>query len=224
MQTELATFLRTAFLVVAALLPIINPPGAAPIFLSMTAGLDARTRQSMAWRVGINALILLVVAMFIGSYVLAFFGISLMAVRLGGGLLVMASGWKLLNSEEAEKHPDVAPKVSESKLASQAFYPLTFPLTVGPGSISIAVALGATLPSPGVSLWMKLLASLVAIVVVALTVYLSLRSAPNLLRFLGNTGMTVLLRMSAFILLCVGVQILLGGFEDFYRTLSKPSL
>jgi len=224
MQTELATFLRTAFLVVAALLPIINPPGAAPIFLSMTAGLDPRTRRTMATRVGINALILLIGAMFVGSYVLAFFGISLMAVRLGGGLLVMASGWKLLNSEEAEKHTETSMQCSESKLASQAFYPLTFPLTVGPGSISIAVALGATLPTPGVSLWMKMLASLVAVVIIALTVYLSLRSAPNLLRFLGDTGMTVLLRMSAFILLCVGVQILLGGIEDFARSFSKAGL
>jgi len=225
MQTELATFLRTAFLVVAALLPIINPPGGAPIFLSMTAGLDARTRRTMATRISINAMILLVVAMFIGSYVLAFFGISLMAVRLGGGLLVMASGWKLLNSDEPDKpHDNPTGQCSESHLASQAFYPLTFPLMVGPGSISIAVALGATLPTPGVSLWMKMLASLTAIVIVSLTVYLSLRSAPRLLQYLGATGMTVLLRMSAFILLCVGVQIVLGGIEDFVKAFSQPGL
>ncbi|MEO8028990.1 MAG: MarC family protein, partial [Bryobacteraceae bacterium] len=143
MTNDLATFLRTAFLVVAALLPIINPPGAAPIFLSMTTGLDQSQRKRMATRVGMNALILLVVAMFIGSYVLAFFGISLMAVRLGGGLLVMASGWKLLNSDNTAE-PDRAgatPSNSEAQLASRAFYPLTFPLTVGPGSISVAVAL-----------------------------------------------------------------------------------
>ncbi len=89
---ELAIFHRTAFLVTAALLPIINPPGAAPIFLSMTEGMDSRLRRRMATRVAIHCLILLIVAMFIGSYVLAFFGISLMAVRIGGGLLVMASG------------------------------------------------------------------------------------------------------------------------------------
>ncbi len=117
-------------------------------------------------------------------------------------------------------HAVTPPHVSEARLASRAFYPLTFPLTVGPGSISVAVALGATLPAPGVSLWMKMLASLLAVGVVALAVCLSLLSAPNLLRLLGDTGMTVLLRMSAFILLCVGVQILLGGIEGFVRSLA----
>ncbi|MEO8027197.1 MAG: MarC family protein, partial [Bryobacteraceae bacterium] len=116
------------------------------------------------------------------------------------------------------------PSNSEAQLASRAFYPLTFPLTVGPGSISVAVALGATLPTPGVALWMRMLASLVAIAAVSVTVWLSLRSAPRLLRFLGDTGMVVLLRMSAFILLCVGVQILIGGIDDFVRSVSQPRL
>ena len=199
--------MRIVVLVMATLLPLINPAGSAAIFHSMTLGLPRSERRMLAGRVGMNCLFLMVAATFIGSYVLEFFGISLNSVRIGGGLLVMASGWRLLNAEEK-----AAPTaVDVQKMAMRAFYPITFPITVGPGTVSAAITIGASLQEPGVVLWQRALASLVGIFVVALIVYLSFLFADGLVRFLGATGTTVMLRLSAFILMCVGVQIIING-------------
>ncbi len=207
MAEQFGILVRIAVLVVATLLTLINPAGSAAIFHSMTAGIADATRRKMAWQIGLNSFFLVVAATFIGSYVLDFFGVSLTSVRIGGGLLVAASGWKLLNADEktGQKSADV------QKVASRTFYPLTFPLTVGPGTISAAITIGASLKEPGVVLWQRALASLAGLAAVAFTVYLSFRFAARLIAFLGATGTVVLLRLSAFILMCVGVQIVING-------------
>lgn len=203
MAEKFGILMRIVVLVVATLLPLINPAGSAAIFHSMTAGIGDAARRRMALQIGINSFFLVVAATFTGSYVLDFFGVSLTSVRIGGGLLVAASGWKLLNADEktGTKSADV------QKVVSRAFYPLTFPLTVGPGTISAAITIGASLKEPGVVLWQRALASVVGLAAVAFTVYLSFRFAARLIEFLGATGTVVMLRLSAFILMCVGVQI-----------------
>jgi len=203
MEEQFAILVRIAVLVVATLLPLINPAGSAAIFHSMTVGIGDAVRRKMAWQIGLNSFFLVTAATFVGSYVLDFFGVSLTSVRIGGGLLVAASGWKLLNADEktGTKTTDV------QKAASRTFYPLTFPLTVGPGTISAAITIGASLKEPGGVLWQRVLASLVGLTAVAFTVYLSVRFAARLIEFLGAAGTVVMLRLSAFILMCVGVQI-----------------
>src|SRR5437016_5601872 len=134
---------ESVLVTLAALLPIVNPLGAAPIFLAMSADLPVHARRHLATVVARNAFIMLAVAMLAGSYVLRFFGISLPVVRVAGGLVLLAAGWHLLNAGDTADTP--APPVTEAwerELARRGFYPLTFPLTVGPGSISIAITLG----------------------------------------------------------------------------------
>jgi multiple antibiotic resistance protein len=207
MAEQFGILVRIVVLVVATLLPLINPAGSAAIFHSMTLGIPENERRKMARSIGISSFVLVVAATFIGSYVLDFFGVSLTSVRIGGGLLVAASGWKLLNAEEK-----TSPVVTDvKKVEARAFYPLTFPLTVGPGTISAAITIGASLKEPGVVLWQRALASLVGLAAVAFTVYFSFRFAAALIRFLGATGTVVMLRLSAFILMCVGVQIITNG-------------
>jgi multiple antibiotic resistance protein len=216
MSGEFAKLVRITFLVVATLLPLINPAGSAAIFHSMTLGIPEDERRKMARSVGINSFFLVIAATFIGSYVLDFFGISLPSVRIGGGLLVTVSGWHLLNAD------DDAPgkAVTDVKtIESRAFYPLTFPLTVGPGTISAAITIGASLREPGVVLWQRALASLVGLTVIAFTIYLSFRFAARLIRSLGTNGTVVMLRLSAFILMCVGVQIVTNGIIDVVRNI-----
>ncbi|HVO98645.1 MAG TPA: MarC family protein [Bryobacteraceae bacterium] len=207
MAEQFGILVRIAVLVVATLLPLINPAGSAAIFHSMTLGIPDGARRKMAWQIGLNSFFLVVAATFIGSYVLDFFGVSLTSVRIGGGLLVAASGWKLLNADEktGQKSADL------QNVASRTFYPLTFPLTVGPGTISAAITIGASLKEPGVVLWQRAMASVVGLAAVAFTVYLSFRFAARLIEFLGDTGTVVMLRLSAFILMCVGVQITING-------------
>jgi multiple antibiotic resistance protein len=210
MAQQVGILVRIAILVVATLLPLINPAGSAAIFHSMTLGIPDDERRKMSRQIGLNSFFLVVAATFIGSYVLDFFGVSLTSVRIGGGLLVAASGWKLLNAEEKPGHIVTDVK----KVESRAFYPLTFPLTVGPGTISAAITIGASLKEPGVVLWQRALASLVGLAAVAFTVYFSFRFAARLIRFLGQTGTVVMLRLSAFILMCVGVQIIINAIID----------
>ncbi len=151
METGIATVARTALVTLAALLPITNPPGNAPIFLALTGGMAEDARRAMARRVGLSCLILLVAAAFVGTHVLAFFGLSLPVVRVGGGLLVAATAWRLLAAESGAggDSPGAARHTTASEVAGRAFYPLAFPITVGPGSISIAITLGASLPTSG---------------------------------------------------------------------------
>jgi multiple antibiotic resistance protein len=217
MAEQFGILVRIAILVVATLLPLINPAGSAAIFHSMTIGISDGARRKMSRQIGLNSFFLVVAATFIGSYVLDFFGVSLTSVRIGGGLLVAASGWKLLNAEEK-----VEPMVTDAKkIEARAFYPLTFPLTVGPGTISAAITIGASLKEPGVVLWQRALASLAGLAAVAFTVYLSFRFAARLIRFLGKTGTVVMLRLSAFILMCVGVQIITNAILDIVKGIER---
>jgi multiple antibiotic resistance protein len=212
--------LKSGAVTIAALLPIVNPIGSAPIFLSMSADLPAAGRRQLARLVARNAYVLLAGAMLIGSQVLKVFGISLPIVRVAGGLLVAANGWHLINADDPQSSPN--PPVAdawERELPTRAFFPLTFPLTVGPGSVSIAITLGAREAGFGVSSAISLVTDLIAVGIVALIVYLSYRFASRLITYLGETGTVVFLRLSAFILMCVGVSIIWSGIVDLVQPL-----
>jgi multiple antibiotic resistance protein len=216
MGDTIAAFVRAVMLALAALLPIINPPGGAPIFLSMTPGASEPVRTALAARIARNSFVLLLGAMLIGSYVLIFFGLSLAVVKMAGGLLVIATAWHLIRAEESPDTTIVAtsPAPSAEQIVSHGFYPLTFPLTIGPGSISVAVTLGANFRVRDVADVTGVLGAVAGIVLVAVAVYYCYRFASRLLRVLGRTGTVVMLRLSAFILLAVGVQIFCDGLVE----------
>jgi len=221
MQRELFDYGNAVLFTLAALLPIVNPLGSAPIFLSMTADLPSAARRKLAAAVGRNSFLMLMAAMLIGTYVLRIFGVSLPIVRVAGGLLVTANGWRLLNHDEStDAKPDVV-EAWEREVARRAFYPLTFPLTVGPGSISIAITLGARAPSSGSRTLGELVAALIGVLIVSLTVFLSYRFSSRLIAYLGETGTVVFLRLSSFILLCIGVAIIWSGVVDLVQPLLK---
>ena len=179
MERQLLGYANAVLFTLAALLPIVNPFGSAPIFLSLTADLPGSARRKLAVVVGRYAFLLLVAAMLIGSHVLRLFGVSLPIVRVAGGLLVTANGWRLLN-DDARPSSDPRPVDAwEREVARRAFYPLTFPLTVGPGSISIAITLGARATGRGGWSTGELAADLVGVLIVALTVFLSSGSRPG---------------------------------------------
>ena len=216
MESSLIAAFKTVFVVVAALLPILNPPGAAPVFLAMTEGADATMRAVLARRIAVNVLVMLVAAMFIGSFVLEFFGISLPVVRVAGGLLVCSTGWQLLSAADPQTNSDAArtaTTVSLDVLSQRDFYPLTFPLTCGPGSIAVAITLGANLQASKVAA-LNMAAAVLGALVLAASIFVCLRYAAGLLRPLGKTGTTVFLRLSAFVLLCIGVQIFWDGASE----------
>jgi len=212
---------RPASLAMAALMPIVNPLGSAPIFLAKSADLPAIARRRLTRQVARNAFLLLAAALLVGSHILRLFGISIPIVRVGGGLLVIANGWRMLNAKGTP--PTDAIKIEDAwdrEVARRAFYPLTFPLTIGPGSISVAITLGAAISSRPSRSIVDVATPLLGVAVVAFSVYLSIRFASQLIAGLGETGAEVFMRLSSFIVLCVGVSIMWGGVADLVASLS----
>lgn len=204
--------LATSFLaVVVGLLPIVNPLGGAPIFLRLTEGASEPMRATLARRVAVNGLVLLVASLFIGSYVLAFFGLTVAAVQVAGGLVVIAYGWRMLHQGAAAGTPEREAAAPPEIVLTRAFFPLTMPLTVGPGSISVAITLG-TKATFSKEFLFDAAGALLGALAIAASIYLCYRFAARVLGLLGRSGTDVLLRLSAFILLCLGVQILWNGY------------
>jgi multiple antibiotic resistance protein len=208
--------------VFATLLPILNPAATAPIFLGLTEGASAETRASLARRIAINMCLLMIGSMLIGSYVLGIFGISLPIVRLAGGLIIAANAWRLLNAEHAtsDSRTALAEAFTPERARRQAFYPLTFPISCGPGSIAAAITLGVTLSDPVlITSMVRFGGGVVGVAAVGVVLFVAFRYAMQLLRPLGETGTVVFLRLSAFILLCLGVQIMWDGLSELLRSI-----
>ncbi|HET7717264.1 MAG TPA: MarC family protein [Bauldia sp.] len=218
----LRTFITAMLLVPATLLPIINPLVGAPIFMAMT-GDSRRLAARMASRVGLNCFFLLLGSLFVGGYVLEFFGVSIPAVRVAGGILVGSTAWRLLNDsgqdELRRSLASAAEEMLDREIARRSFLPMTFPLTVGPGTIAAAITLGATRPEHGVAWVASSIGALVGLAIAALAVYLTYRYASRLLSRLGDTGTLVLTRLAAFLLLAIGIDILWSGLAELIRTL-----
>jgi len=208
---------HATFLALAALLPIVNPIGSAALFLALTEGQPASMRQTLARKIAVNSFVLLAGSVLIGTYVLRFFGISIPVVQIGGGLVVLATGWSMLNQKEGEMKSDVRPvdcPTCPDIISEQAFYPLTLPVTVGPGSISVAITLGANLHGGGFNRALLIVDALLASAIVAWLVFLCDRYAAPLSRKMGQTGMNITVRLCSFLLLCIGVQIVWNGVSS----------
>ena len=209
---------RVFLLTLSALFPIVDPLAGSPIFLATTQGYSPRTRSTLAWRVALNSLILLVASYFVGAHVLNFFGVSLPVVQVGGGLVVASMGWGML-LEKDETYETDRQNVRCSDALHSAFYPLTLPLTVGPGSISVAVTLGANSTRHYGFHLAIILAALIAMTAVAVSILLCYGLSDQLARALGKTGMIVIVRLSSFLLVCIGVQIMWNGVSALVSSL-----
>jgi len=211
MTSSFTDILNSFLLVYAGLFPIVNPVGSAPIFLGLTRHCTVGERHALAGWVAVNGFILLLCSLLVGSHVLEFFGITLPVLRIAGGAVVTSFGWTLL---QAGKEVDGAHDTTKQAAPTDAFYPLTMPLTIGPGSISVAITLGSQRPKGMVHLAQLAEiggAAIAGLVAVMMTVYLCYRFAERIVAVLGERGTGVMVRLSAFILLCIGIQILWNG-------------
>jgi len=227
MSVAINAFLKALIVVPVTVLPILNPIAIAPIFLSMTGPIDPALSNRLAKRIALNCFFLLLGAVFIGSYVLDFFGISIPIVRVAGGIVVGMAGWKLLNDQSQDKLLSSVAAThggqwSRDELRRRSFYPFSFPLTVGPGTIAASVTLGTQMPHQPVDFLVISLASSIGVLLTSIVVYLCYRFARNLEKFLGEVGATVLMRLSAFILLCIGIAIGWAGISDLLTELISP--
>ena len=213
--------LKSTFLVLTALFPIVNPLGGAPIFLSLTHYYTADERRILSRRIALNSVALIVCSYFIGTHILAFFGISLPVVQVGGGLVLASTGWAMLNQKDEDNTKnEVHRTVDAHDLLAKAFYPLTLPLTVGPGSISVAITLGANEPHSDHLIIFSIIGAVIGAVLIAASVYLCYAFADRLAAALGATAMSVIMRLSSFLLVCIGVQIMWNGVSALLASLS----
>jgi len=217
MVTEAA---KSLFVFLSALFPIVDPLGGAPIFLTMTRHYSPPTRRELSLRIAINSFFLLVGSYFIGSHILSFFGISLPVVQVGGGLVVISSGWALLKQGPDDDQKTAKKNIHPDDPFRNAFYPLTLPLTVGPGSISVAIAVGANSPhGHGLNLVSVIFVAVIGSILLALSIYFCYGFSDRLGHILGPTGMTVIMQLASFLLLCIGVQIFWNGASALLSSL-----
>ena len=211
--------IKSTLLVLTTLFPIVNPLGGAPLFLSLTHYYSTDQRKLLSWRIAINSIALIVGSYLIGTHILAFFGISLPVVQVGGGLVLASAGWAMLKQKDEDStKTDVQRTVDVQDLFRRAFYPLTLPLTVGPGSISVAITLGANESHRDDVLIFSIAGAVIGAVLIAASVYLCYAFADRLERVLGETGMSIIMRLSSFLLVCIGVQIIWNGLSVLLRS------
>jgi multiple antibiotic resistance protein len=217
--------INTFVVVLAAIFPVVNPPGSALVFFSLTSKFSKEARRVLAKRVALNSLFVLLFSFLMGAVVLKFYGISVPVLRLAGGFIVAVSGWKLLN-EGSQKEIDASR--SSEPLANPldlAFYPLTLPLTTGPGTIAVVISIGTsgsmfTDHSEGLPF---IIASTVAIFTISVAILICFLYADKTQAFLGRGGTDIAVRLSAFILFTLGVQIIWSGFSELMSSIIPAS-
>jgi multiple antibiotic resistance protein len=213
----------------SALLPLINPLGSALIFLGLVGHAPIDAFRSLARRIAINTVIFLAVIELVGSALLAFFGISLPIMQVSGGIVIAMIGWSLLNQQDSGPSQDktdaadaAAPAITRAEFSSlqeKAFYPLTFPITAGPGCIVIMLTLSvhakhSTVPETVLSY----VGLFIAAIALSISIYFCYAYAPKIARSISPSTVHGVLRVIAFILFCIGVQIAWNGLSDLLKT------
>jgi multiple antibiotic resistance protein len=216
--------LTTFLLAFGALFSIVNPLSGAFIFFGATQGMDPKVRSAVSRWVSIYAFSIVAASLYVGAYVLSFFGISIPVLRVAGGIIVSMSGWRMLNepdaTEQRRSEAPAYPRSIDTPPSRLAFYPLTMPLTTGPGTISVAISIGAGRPTAFhaalIAFFLETALSL------ALLIYLLYRNSARIADFIGATGTTIIVRLSAFLLFCIGIQVFWNGAAELLSAVVVP--
>jgi len=211
--TDLTQLGTAILLIVGAVLPVVNPPGDAPLFLHLTHGCSDETRARLARRVTIYSFALLLASLIFGTAILRLFDLSVAVIQVAGGAVVCALGWNMLTEEPKPPETRVDSDQDLEKALARAFYPLTMPLTIDPGAMSVAVTIGAHHAHTLDKLAIQLAAAVIGTAIVALCIFLCYGYAERVAAWIGHTGMNVVVRLSAFIVLAIGVQITWNGIK-----------
>lgn len=213
-----AEWLVLIFGTVFALLPIVNPISTAPVFLSLSRGLPPARRQQQARMAAVWMAVILLVSLMAGALVLEFFGISLPALRLAGGLVVAQIGTRMMQADPASASDLSDEFVAEVQgMHDVAFSPIAMPMLAGPGSIAVAISMATEVARPR-----EYLAVAIGILIMSFVSWLFLRGAARMGEFLGVTGLNAVNRLMGFLLICIGVQFMgTAVFQALGETLSR---
>jgi multiple antibiotic resistance protein len=218
---DFALILKFIPLCFSALLPVINPIGSAILFMGFVRNADHATVKNLARRISVCTIWFLLLVQITGSYVLRFFGISLPVVQVAGGLVLAAMGWSLLNKQDSDSGASPSASSSVGSIEDKIIYPLTFPITAGPGCIVVCLTLSAHATVP--SLLQTALAHLgllIGTVLIGVVIYFCYAYADRTTARLSPAVTQGILRVISFILLCIGGEIMWNGIQNLMRTLS----
>lgn len=201
------------FLLFAALFSVLNPIGTVPIFVGLTEGYTKKEISKTSLWTALNVFIILMIAFFIGQYVLTFFGITITALRIAGGILITNSGFALLNGKFS-KNKGINKKVEEEaqERSDIALTPLAMPMLAGPGSMSLLIAFYQEHNSTS-----EIISSCLAILVIAVVIFIILRSAYYLARILGSSGIVAISRIVGFLTIAIGIQYIISAILSIIR-------
>ena len=196
-----------------ALFSILNPIGTVPIFVGLTQGDDKKERARISLWTAIDVFIILIISFYIGKYVLEFFGITITALRITGGIIIASSGFSLLNGK-FNKNKGINKKVEQEIQVRNdiALTPLAMPMLAGPGSMSLLIAFYQEHHTPD-----DMIFSSLAIFAVSIIIYLILRSAHYLSKILGTSGIVAISRIVGFLTIAIGVQYIISSVLSIVR-------
>ncbi|MFK8101082.1 MAG: MarC family protein [Saprospiraceae bacterium] len=201
--------------VLASLFSVVNPLGAVPVFLAMTPDYDKAERSRTAFQTSLYVIVILISFFLGGAYILSFFGISLNAMRIAGGMVILSSGYALLNGKFAESRA-INKQVKAEALVKEdiSFAPMAMPMLSGPGSISLLISLNAANPA-----WQDQLLITGVIIVTGIIIYFILNLSPLLFRVLGVAGLKAISRIMGFIVMAIGIQYTITGVVALVKAL-----
>lgn len=191
-----------------AILPIANPFSTAPVFVAITRRMTLERRNQQASMAGFYMACVLLGALVAGALVLEFFGISMPALRMAGGLIIARLGFSMLTPEPEEEISEQAQQEAMD-MRDISFTPIAMPLLSGPGSIAVTISMATSVTNP-----FDYVAIAIGIVIVSFVSWVVLRSSARIVDFLGTTGVKVLTRLMGLILVCIGVQFIVNGFVE----------
>ncbi|MEX8546572.1 MAG: MarC family protein [Mucilaginibacter sp.] len=217
------SFINLVFIGIIALFPVINPVGSAFIVNPYFLNLNKKDKRKVVQKISLYAFLICVVSLFAGQWILKLFGISIPIIQLAGGIMICKIGWGFLSSDKTTQvqPSDAATSNTDTgyeHVAGKLFYPITFPITTGPGTISVLFTLSAHGAADNTAGYLiNTLALLVSVLVMCTLVYLFYFNTKTLIHFLGENGENIVNRISAFLIFCVGLQIAFTGLKVLFK-------
>src|SRR5678809_418107 len=219
MHEDYRSLVHLVFIGIITLFPVVNPIGTAFILNPYFDNLTRKQRKNAVKKITLYAFTICAVTLFIGRWILELFGISIPVIQLAGGIMICKMGWEFLSAgnnspEQRVKAAHTAEAVAFDRLQEKLFYPITFPVTTGAGTISVLFTLGARSTHENTRDYlMNTGALMIAIIVICVLIYVFYLNTKTLIQYMGPKGENVVNRISAFLIFCVGLQIAVNGIK-----------
>ncbi|MFT4024396.1 MAG: MarC family protein [Flavihumibacter sp.] len=212
---NLHTFLQLMFFSLIALFPVVNPVGTAFIVSPYFSGLSDKEKKVAVKKITLNAFCICAVTVFVGHWVLEIFGLSIPIIQLAGGIMICKMGWDSLSDDKEPDHPSAISTTSPfENLKGKLFYPITFPITTGAGTISVLFTLSAHSAKAGIhNYFINTGAVLLAVVCICILIYILYLNTKRFIQFFGSKGEKIINRIFSFLIFCVGLQIAVSGIK-----------